>query len=133
MSEQPDRLRQHPTERFYPTQHQIDLGEAAAQLLAEPQAHERAQRQKTLYRHGPATIALFLFERGAHMPQHVAEGVVTVHVLEGRLKMTAEGQTHDLTAGKLLVLAPGVQHDVFAEEPTRMLLTVCLDESKDRT
>jgi quercetin dioxygenase-like cupin family protein len=75
-------------------------------------------------------VALFLFDQGAHMPQHVAEGVVTVHVLEGRLKMSAEGQSHELTAGQLLVLAPGVRHDVLAEEPTRMLLTVCLDAPK---
>ena len=127
-TEQPDRRRQHPTERFEPTQHAIDLGEAAAQLLAEaPPSGGRTQRQKTLYRHGPVTVALFLFDGGDHMPQHVAEGVVTVHVLQGRLKMSAEGQSHDLTAGQLLVLAPGVRHDVRADEPARMLLTVCLE------
>ncbi len=130
-TEQPDRRRQHPAERFHPEQHAIDLGEAAAQLLAEAPSGARTQRQKTLYRHGPVTVALFLFDRGDHMPQHVAEGVVTVHVLEGRLKMSAEGQSHDMTAGQILVLAPGVQHDVRAEEPTRMLLTVCLEVLKD--
>ena len=129
-SEQPERLRQHPTERFEPEQHPIDLGEIAAQLRAEPQPGWRAQRQKTLYRKGPVTVALFLFDRGAGLPQHVAEGVVTIHVLEGRLRMSAEGQSHDMTAGQILVLAPGVEHDVFAEEPTRMLLTVCLDVAK---
>ena len=131
MSEQPERLRQHPRERFEPTQHLLDLGKATANLLAEPKSGDRAQRQQTLYRHGPVTVALFVFDRGAKMPQHVAEGVVTVHVLEGRLKMSAEGQTHDMTAGRILVLAPGVRHDVFAEEPTRMLLTVCLAVPKD--
>ena len=130
-TEQPDRRRQHPSERFHPAQHAIDLGQAAAQLLAEAPSGARTQRQKTLYRHGPVTVALFLFDRGDHMPQHVAEGVVTVHVLQGRLKMSAEGQSHDLTAGQILVLAPGVQHDVRAEEPTRMLLTVCLEVPKD--
>ena len=125
-TEQPDRRRQHPSERFEPDQHPIDLGEAAAQLLAEAPSGARTQRQKTLYRHGPVTVALFLFDRGDAMPQHEAEGVVTVHVLQGRLKVSAEGQSHDLTAGQILVLAPGVRHDVRAEEPTRMLLTVCL-------
>jgi quercetin dioxygenase-like cupin family protein len=129
-SEQPERMRQHPTERFEPEQHPIDLGEVAAQLRAEPRSGDRTQRQKTLYRKGPVTIALFLFDRGAGLPQHVAEGVVTIHVLDGRLKMSAEGQSHDMTAGQILVLAPGVEHDIFAQEPTRMLLTVCLDVSK---
>ena len=130
MSEQPDRLRQHPEERFIPAQHAIDLAAAAHELLAEPLPGERKHRQKTLYRHGPVTVALFLFERGAGMPQHEAEGVVTVHVLEGRLRMAAEGKTHTLGPGQLLIMAPRVRHDVFAEEPTRMLLTVSLESQK---
>jgi quercetin dioxygenase-like cupin family protein len=130
MSEPSDRLRQHPTERFHPPQHQIELDEIASRLLAEPLPANRTHRQETLYRHGPITVALFIFNSGASLPQHVAEGVVTVQVLQGRLSMTAEGQSHDLRAGSLLILAPGVKHDVRAQEPTRMLLTVCLESPK---
>ena len=128
--EQPDRMRQHPTQRFQHEQHPIDLGAVADQLRAEPRSGERAQRQKTLYRRGPVTVALFLVDAGAGLPQHGAEGVVTIHVLDGRLKTSAEGQSHDLAAGQILVLAPGVEHDISAQEPTRMLLTVCLDVAK---
>ena len=127
MSEQNDRLRQHPRERFHPPQLQIDLDALASRLQSEPSPENRTHRQETLYRHGPLTIALFLFDRGASLAQHAAEGVVTVQVLQGRLSMTAEGQVHDVPAGSLLVLAPGVRHDVRAIEPTRMLLTICLE------
>ena len=130
MSQQPERLRQHPDERFQSRQHRIDLAEVASQLMAEPLAGQRSHRQETLYRHGPVTVAMFLFDTGARMVQHAAEGVVTVHVLEGRLKMSVEEQTHDLRAGQILLMAPGVKHDVYAEQPTRMLLTVCLEVSK---
>ena len=99
MSEQNERIRQHPEERFHPPQLQLDLGEIAAKLLAEPLPETRNHRQETLYRHGPLTVALFVFDRGASMPQHVAEGVVTVQVLQGRLKMSAEGQIHDPGGG----------------------------------
>jgi quercetin dioxygenase-like cupin family protein len=130
MSDQSPRLRQHPDERFQPAQHAIDLREAAARLQAEPPAGQRKHRQETLYRHSPMTVALFLFEPGAHMLPHAAEGVVTVHVLSGRIKMNAEGQAHTLNAGQILLLAPGVQHDVLAEEASQMLLTVCLATAK---
>jgi quercetin dioxygenase-like cupin family protein len=126
MSEQSDRLRQHPEERFRAPLHLIDLNETAAALAAEPLAGQRNHRQETLYRHAPMTVALFLFEPGAELPPHLAEGVVSVHVLEGRLKMAVEGQEREISAGQILVLAPGVKHDVRAEERTRMLLTVCL-------
>ena len=60
----------------------------------------------------------------------MAEGVVTVQLLSGRITMSAEGKSYELSAGQMLVMAPGVQHDVQAEEASRMLLTVCL-EPKD--
>jgi len=127
MSDPSGRPRPHPDDRFRGPQHRFDLGEVTANLLNEPAASQRDHRQETLYRHGPMTIALFLFQRGANLPQHRAEGTVSVHVLEGRLKMSVEGQNHVLSSGQILTMAPGVPHDVFAEEPTRMLLTVCLE------
>jgi quercetin dioxygenase-like cupin family protein len=129
MSEQNQRLRPHPEVRFHPPQIQFDIERVAAKLLAEPLPANRLHRQETLYRHGSLTLALFLFEQGASLPQHTADGVVTVQVLQGRLKMSAEGKDHDLPAGSVLVLAPGVRHDVQAVEASRMLLTVCLDRN----
>ncbi len=126
----PDRLRQHPDNRFEAAQHEIDLEQVAAKLLAEPLPQKRNHRQETLYKHGPVTVALFLFEAGGELPQHEAGGVVTVQVLAGRLRMTVEGEVHEMTAGQMLVMAPGVRHDVQAVEATRMLLTVCLEARK---
>ena len=117
------RLRPHPQDRFRPAQHLVDLEQAATDLAAEGDlAH--GHRQKVLYRHGPLTIALFLFEAGAGLAQHKADGVVTIHTIQGRLHVIAEGEEHDLPVGRLLVLAPGVAHDVRAETPSRVLLTV---------
>lgn len=130
MSQQPERLRQHPDVRFQSRQHQIDLKEVASQLMAEPLTGASCHRQETIYRHGPVPVALFLFETGARLVEHAAEGVVTIHVLEGRLKMLVEEQTHDLRAGQILMMTPRMKHDVYAEQPTRMLLTVCLEVSK---
>ena len=127
MTDRPERLRQHPDQRFESAVHQLDLSTSAGALLAEPLPPNRKHRQETLYRRGPVTVALFIFERGASLPQHLAEGVVTVQVLSGRIKMNTEERTHELSAGQMLVMAPGVKHDVQAEETTRMLLTVCLE------
>lgn len=125
-----ERLRTHPEDRFAGRQHLLDLNEIAKALSGEPGDTQRGHRQETIYKHGPVTVALFLFDKGGQLREHVAHGVVTVHVVEGRLKMTADQTAHVLTAGQMLVMAPGVPHDLLAEESTRMLLTVCLDESK---
>lgn len=120
------RLRPHPEERFAPQQIEIDLNAIAARLRAEPQTGERGHRQETLYHHGGLTIALFLFERFTHLPPHRAKGAVNMHVLRGRVRITAEKQVHELRSGQMLVLAPDTEHAVAAEEESEMLLTVRL-------
>ena len=125
------RLRPHPDERFAEPQITIDLGAVAARLRSEPSAGERGHRQETLYRHRGSTIALFAFDRFTRLPEHKANGTVSMHVLRGRLKITAADQVHELGTGTMLVLAPGVPHAVAAEEESEMLVTVHLAESRD--
>jgi quercetin dioxygenase-like cupin family protein len=121
-----DRPREHPEVRFAPDQHAIDLRAVARELEEAPA--RRGQRQKALYRHGRLTVALFTFDAGAGLADHVAAGVVTINVLDGRLRVFAGGVENTLPAGNLLVLAPGVRHDVHAEQPSTMLLQVYLDD-----
>jgi quercetin dioxygenase-like cupin family protein len=122
-------LRQHSRDRFAAPQHRYDLDEVATKLKQEFEAGQAGHRQETLYKHGSTTVALFLFGHLTRLPPHRTKGVVTIHLLEGHLQVSAESQVHDLHAGQLLVLAPGVDHDVVAREESRMLLTVHLDAS----
>ena len=124
------RLRQHPEVRFAPPQHEIDLGGVARELAGPPARHGR--RQRALYHHGRLTVALFTFEPGAGLPDHVAAGVVTIQVLAGRLRVKCGTVEHDMAAGKLLVLAPGVRHDVLAEAQSTMLLQVYLEDAAEK-
>jgi len=130
-SESPERTaggrpREHPESRFAPLQHAFDL-RAVVRELAETPAR-RGQRQKALYRHGRLTVALFTFEPGSGLADHVADGVVSISVLDGRLRLQSGGEEHVLAAGGLLVLAPGVRHDVFAIDQSTMLLQVYLED-----
>ncbi len=61
------------------------------------------------------------------MVDHVVDGPVMIHALSGRAIIKTDDGEHDLSAGKLLRLAPGVKHDVTAKEPTRLLVTICLE------
>jgi quercetin dioxygenase-like cupin family protein len=124
-----DRTRPHPQERFAPSAQTFDLAAATRELEREPNVAVQGRRQKTLYRHGNSSLSLFLFDAGAGMKEHRAAGTVFVQVLTGRLTVQASGERHDLSAGRVLVMAPDVPHDVYAEEASRMLLTVCLQPS----
>ena len=126
-----DRLRQHPKERFAAPQHQFDLDAAIAALRHELRSGQAGHRQQTLYKHGPTSISLFLFGHLTRLPPHRARGVVSIHVLKGHLRVMAEGQSHDLHGGCLLVLAPDVEHDLVAHEESEVLLTVHLESGSD--
>lgn len=49
-----------------------------------------------------------------------------VRVLGGELRMTTPDGEHAMHEGSLLVLMPGVHHDVRAVTASRMLLTLSL-------
>ena len=102
----------------------VDLAAAAAELRAEPHAPVAGHRQIAVVRHGPVTIIQFVFDEGGLLKQHRADGVVTIHVLEGELKVIADDEAHEIGRDEILALAPGVMHSVLALAPSDMLLTV---------
>ena len=125
-SGQRERLRPHPSGRFTGESHAFDLGEALRDLHAEVHPVERGHRQKTIFHRAPVTQVIFAFEPGGALADHAAHGLVTMHVLEGRLAVQADGRDHELRAGYILVLHPDVRHNVRALEASAMLLTVHL-------
>jgi quercetin dioxygenase-like cupin family protein len=78
----------------------------------------------TIYHRAPVTLVLFDFEAGARLRDHQADAQVTILTLTGLLEVSTASQTQRLPEGSLLVLDPGVRHDVFAPEKSQMLLTV---------
>jgi quercetin dioxygenase-like cupin family protein len=131
MLEKSARLRPPPDARFAGDSHCIDLKEVLGQLRAEAPVAKRKLRQMTLFHNGPITQALFVFEPDGELVDHSAHGWVTIQAVEGHLTVTAAGVTHELETGMLVVLNPGVRHNVRATAKTggAMLLTVFLDKS----
>jgi quercetin dioxygenase-like cupin family protein len=78
----------------------------------------------TIYRKADVTLVLFDFQAGARLRDHRADAQVTILAVAGLLEVSTPAQRHRLPEGSLLVLDPGVQHDVFAPEKSLMLLTV---------
>lgn len=122
-----ERLRPRPSERFAGTSRAYDLGEALRELRAEPHPGKDGHRQITLFQRPPVTQVLFSFTAGGELREHSTPGLVTIHVLEGELEVKAAGEEHRLPGGSMLVLNPGVAHDVRAPLTSAMLLTVHLE------
>jgi quercetin dioxygenase-like cupin family protein len=130
MSENKDRLRSRPFERFAGEVHVLDLNRTLRELRAEMRPARHGHRQMTIFHHLPITQVLFAFEPGGELADHAANGLVTIHALEGRLTVQAAEHTHELDVGMIVVLNPNVRHSVRAGEASAMLLTVHLEGSK---
>lgn len=123
--------RQAPRERFSGEEHLFDLAAEGEAIRAEPGAARDGHRQITLFRADGLSVVLFEFDAGGWLTDHSADGYVTVNVLAGEIEMTTPEGVHSMPAGTLLVLRPGVRHDVRAKVASRMLLGVHLVPDQD--
>lgn len=66
--------------------------------------------------------------KGRAIPTHHAPGEITVHCLDGRIAFTANGETRQVGAGQLIVLAAGEPHSLVGLEDSTVLVTKVLPE-----
>ncbi len=102
---------------------EFDLPAEVHRLKAET-TWSTGQNARTLVKYGDFRVVLIALAAEARMPEHKAEGRVTIHVLSGHLRLTAAGRTFDLRSGGVLALDQGVAHDVRALEESALLLTI---------
>jgi quercetin dioxygenase-like cupin family protein len=79
---------------------------------------------KTLFKRDDFRTVLITMERGARMKEHHTDGTISVLVVQGAVRIHAQGQTHELKTHGLFTLAPSIQHDVEALEDAAFLLTI---------
>ena len=78
----------------------------------------------TIFHKNWLTLMVFDFEADGRLADHQADANVTILALSGLLEVSTPDRTHHLAPGSMLVLDPGVPHDVRAPEASQMLLTV---------
>lgn len=100
----------------------FDLETTADNLLTNLPGHRR--QTVTLAREGDVSIVMMAMEAGDAVKEHSADGAVTIHVLRGQAVITASGGATELRSGELMLLQPGVRHDVRAAEQSVLLLTI---------
>ena len=130
MTDKHDRLREPPADRLATPFASFDLRAAAEELWREQGASGHGHRQKVLARHGGATVALFVFDRGASLAPHTADGTVVIQCIDGALEVSVDGHPQHLASTNVLVMAPRTLHAVRALERTVMLLTVALHSDR---
>ena len=101
-----------------------DLAEESTRAADGDTLARNGRNARTLIKAGPLRVTLVALAAGGEIAEHHADGPITVQPLHGRIRFTAGGVVHELAAGQLLSLAPGIRHAVAATEPATFLLTV---------
>ena len=86
----------------------------------------RGEKTVALFKSQELEVIRLVLPAGKALPPHQVPGEITIHCLEGRMAVGADGTQHMLGAGQLLYLGGGVLHDVTALEDASALVTIVL-------
>jgi len=102
----------------------FDLRALVRQIKNE-EAWRKGERSTTpLFKTERMRVMLLALRAGTSRSSHRTDGPITVQVIEGRIRFSAESQTVTLTEGQMLSLQAGLPHAVDAPEDSVFLLTV---------
>jgi quercetin dioxygenase-like cupin family protein len=79
---------------------------------------------RTVLKAEGARVVLFAFDTGQELSEHTAAVPILLQVLDGRLRVGADGQHVELAPGGLVHIGSRVPHEIRALEPSRMALTM---------
>lgn len=88
------------------------------------QVQADATVSRTVLRADGVRVVLFAFDAGQALTEHTAAMPVLLQVLDGQLRITADGRTIDLRPGGLIHLGARVPHEVDAVVASRLQLTM---------
>src|SRR6202162_5042619 len=86
--------------------------------------HPTGRSSKTLVKYPDLRIVLIAMKANTRMHEHTAAGRISVHTLNGHIRLHLPEQVVDLPVGHLLALDQCVPHDVEASEDSAFLLTL---------
>ena len=101
----------------------LDLANELASVR-EHKPSTQGLHSKLLLKTDDMRMVLIAMDGGAKIMEHHADGTVSIHAVEGALRIHVQGQAHELHAGQVLILASGIRHDVEAYEDSALLLTI---------
>lgn len=104
----------------------MELENFMSQLRNEPKWNQDDHNSLTIFKSENMRIVLIGLHEGAELKTHTANGIISVQVIEGHIKFTAEQQRVDLQKGQVLALHKNIPHAVLALKETFFLLTLAV-------
>jgi len=92
--------------------------------LARASSRGSGRSSKTLVKYPDFRLVLVQMKANTVMQEHRAEGRISIHALQGLLRVRLANEVVEIPAGQLLALDCGIPHDVEATTDSAFLLTI---------
>lgn len=102
----------------------IDLKDFTKQLMDEEAWKKRDRNAMTVFKTEGMRIVLIAMHEDAVMAKHKAEGIISVHVLKGKINFISDERSVELEEGMIVTLHKGMPHSVAAIKESVFLLTI---------
>lgn len=112
-----DRILQADVLRF-------DLNDEEKQATHPDTLDRDGRSSRTLLKEGPLRVTLIVLGPGGGIPEHEAQGPITIQSLRGQVDVTLGSETHTVAPHELLAIDRAVPHAVSSREGAAFLLTV---------
>ena len=110
----------------------LDLSEERSRATQAGPLQASGRSARTRLKDGALRVTLVALAPGGQIPEHRADGPITVQPLAGRIRFIAMGVGHDLGPGEMLSLRAGIPHVVESDEGAAFLLTLALPSATER-
>lgn len=102
----------------------IDLNDFCNQVKKEKPFRESDRNAMTVYKNSQMRIVLIALHEDTIIPRHKAEGVISVHVLDGKIKFSTDSEEMEMGPGRMVTLHKGIPHTVKGLKESVFLLTI---------
>jgi quercetin dioxygenase-like cupin family protein len=104
------------------------LEQELAELRSDLGRATGSRTAKTLAKSGGLRVMLIVVGGGVTIEPEAAAGASTLQVLDGRLRLSAEGRTQEVGPGELVVLSRNLREPIEAIQPSSFILTIAWPE-----
>jgi quercetin dioxygenase-like cupin family protein len=105
---------------------EMDLNKFMDEIKQESTWKESDRNSITIFKSDSMRIVLVGLHENAELKTHTANGTISVQVLEGAIKFTAEPQAVHLEKGQMIALQEKMPHSVIAVRESFFLLTLAV-------
>jgi quercetin dioxygenase-like cupin family protein len=115
---------QRPAQRVAGAVLFYDLAKEIAGLHQEVAWQQGDRNARTLVREGELRVVLTVLKQGGRLDRHQAPGRLTIHTIQGHLRLQLPSGPLEVMAGQMVALEPDLPHDVEAIEESAFLITI---------